>query len=268
MKDPKGPVKPYKTPEELSKKHKVPLSKILGQVKKGTKVEGEHTTSKKSAEITALQHVDEFPDYYDRLKKVEKKSMKEETNVEDQYKKDTKYCILCRKNEKQAECKYGPVMWERFTIAAIHPTNESLSFDISARRPKKISTITKADAERHSEKAADLHKKEREKTNLPNIKKEKTFEQFILEVAAWQRKAGKNPEGGLNEKGRKSYERENPGSNLKAPVTTEPSKLDPDSEPAKRRKSFCARMSGNKGPMKDKKGRPTRKALSLRKWNC
>jgi hypothetical protein len=37
---------------------------------------------------------------------------------------------------------------------------------------------------------------------------------------------------------------------------------------ANRRKSFCARMSGMPGPMKDDKGRPTRKALSLRKWDC
>ena len=85
---------------------------------------------------------------------------------------------------------------------------------------------------------------------------------------AWQRKAGKNPAGGLNAKGVASYRRENPGSKLKTAVTTKPSKLNPDSKDAKRRKSFCARMSGVKGPMKDEKGRPTRKALSLRKWNC
>ena len=51
-------------------------------------------------------------------------------------------------------------------------------------------------------------------------------------------------------------------------VTTPPSKLDPNGKAAKRRKSFCARMSGMPGPMKDKKGRPTRKAMSLRRWNC
>lgn len=88
------------------------------------------------------------------------------------------------------------------------------------------------------------------------------------ESAAWQRKEGKNPEGGLNQKGVDSYRRENPGSKLKTAVTTPPSKLDPDSKSAKRRKSFCARMGGVEGPMKDDKGRPTRKALSLRKWNC
>lgn len=85
---------------------------------------------------------------------------------------------------------------------------------------------------------------------------------------AWQRKEGKNPEGGLNQKGVESYRRENPGSKLQTAVTTKPSKLKPGSKAANRRKSFCARMSGMEGPMKDEKGRPTRKALALRKWNC
>jgi cytidyltransferase-like protein len=85
---------------------------------------------------------------------------------------------------------------------------------------------------------------------------------------AWQRKEGKNPTGGLNKKGIASYRRENPGSKLSLAVTTKPSKLKPGSKAANRRKSFCARMGGMRGPMKDEKGRPTRKALSLRKWNC
>ena len=93
-------------------------------------------------------------------------------------------------------------------------------------------------------------------------------EEKIEEVAAWQKKEGKNPEGGLNAKGVASYRRENPGSKLQTAVTTEPSKLKPGSKDANRRKSFCARMGGMPGPMKDEKGRPTRKALSLRKWNC
>jgi hypothetical protein len=88
------------------------------------------------------------------------------------------------------------------------------------------------------------------------------------EVAAWQRKEGKNPSGGLNKKGIASYRRETPGSKLSMAVTTEPSKLKKGSKAWNRRKSFCARMGGMPGPMKDEKGRPTRKALSLRKWNC
>jgi len=90
----------------------------------------------------------------------------------------------------------------------------------------------------------------------------------MAKTAAWQRKEGKNPKGGLNKKGIESYKRENPGSKLKMAVTTKPSKLKPGSKDAARRKSFCARMSGMKGPLKDEKGRPTRKALALRKWNC
>ena len=92
-----------------------------------------------------------------------------------------------------------------------------------------------------------------------------TFLQFMDEAsAAWQRKEGKNPEGGLNAKGVASYRKENPGSKLQTAVTTKPSKLKPGSKSAKRRKSFCARMGGMPGPMKDEKGHPTRKALSLR----
>lgn len=90
----------------------------------------------------------------------------------------------------------------------------------------------------------------------------------LYETAAWRRKEGKSKTGGLNRKGVASYRRENPGSKLQMAVTTKPSKLKPGSKAAKRRKSFCARMSGVKGPMKKPNGKPTRKALALRKWNC
>jgi hypothetical protein len=90
----------------------------------------------------------------------------------------------------------------------------------------------------------------------------------MAKTAAWTRSEGKSKTGGLNAKGVASYRRENPGSNLKMAVTTKPSKLKPGSKDAKRRRSFCSRMSGVKGAMKDEKGRPTRKALALKKWNC
>ena len=72
----------------------------------------------------------------------------------------------------------------------------------------------------------------------------------------------------MTKKGVAKYRKDNPGSKLKTAVTTKPSKLKKGSKAAKRRKSFCARMKGVKGPMRDSKGRPTRKALALRKWNC
>jgi len=86
---------------------------------------------------------------------------------------------------------------------------------------------------------------------------------------AWQKKAGKNKEGGLNEKGRKSYEKANPGSNLKPPVSKEKEKKSPAS--AARRKSFCARMEGMKKQntsSKTAKDPNSRINKSLRKWDC
>ena len=74
----------------------------------------------------------------------------------------------------------------------------------------------------------------------------------------------KSKTGGLTAKGRAKYNRAT-GSNLKAPVT---GKVKPGSKAAKRRKSFCARMGGMKGPLKKPDGTPTRKALALRKWRC
>jgi hypothetical protein len=108
--------------------------------------------------------------------------------------------------------------------------------------------------------------------NDPGFDRQSTYKGKAMKnggsTAAWTRKEGKNPTGGLNAKGVASYRAANPGSKLKTAVTTKPSKLKAGSKDAKRRKSFCARMSGMPGPMKDEKGRPTRKALSLKKWNC
>jgi len=87
----------------------------------------------------------------------------------------------------------------------------------------------------------------------------------MAKTAAWTRKEGKNAKGGLNEKGRKSYEKSNPGSDLKPPVSAKQAKKSKKS--AARRKSFCARMGGMPGPM-EKNGKPTRKALALKKWDC
>jgi len=84
----------------------------------------------------------------------------------------------------------------------------------------------------------------------------------------WNKVNKKDKTNGLSQKAVNAYRRENPGSKLQTAVTTKPSKLKKGSKAAKRRKSFCARMSGNKGPMKKPNGKPTPKALALRRWNC
>jgi hypothetical protein len=91
----------------------------------------------------------------------------------------------------------------------------------------------------------------------------------LTEVAAWQKKSGKDPKGGLNRKGVASYRAANPGSKLKMAVTTKPSKLKKGSKAANRRKSFCARMSGMRKRQKASNNTgKDRLSLSLKKWNC
>ena len=93
----------------------------------------------------------------------------------------------------------------------------------------------------------------------------------MAKTAAWQRKEGKDPKGGLNRKGVASYRRANPGSKLKMAVTTKPSKLKKGSKAAKRRASFCARMKGMKKRLtsaKTARDPNSRINKSLRKWNC
>ena len=92
-----------------------------------------------------------------------------------------------------------------------------------------------------------------------------------MATAAWTRKEGKSKLGGLNAKGVASYRKANPGSKLKTAVTTKPSKLKSGSKAAKRRKSFCARMSGMKKSRtsaKTARDPNSRINKSLRKWNC
>jgi hypothetical protein len=80
----------------------------------------------------------------------------------------------------------------------------------------------------------------------------------MTKTAAWQRKEGQNPKGGLNAKGRASYKAQT-GGTLKAPVK---------SGDNPRRASFLARMGGTPGPERDEKGRPTRLLLSLQAWGA
>jgi len=122
--------------------------------------------------------------------------------------------------------------------------------------------------ERYKGKAGAMSDDEVSKSNegaAEKIRKSIKMRKKGLEVsegAAWTKKSGKNPEGGLNEKGRKSYERENPGSDLKAPSKKVGNP---------RRASFCARMRGMKKKLTSSKTANdpnSRINKSLRAWNC
>ena len=136
--------------------------------------------------------------------------------------------------------------------AAIDPAKHR-----AAQKATKIRNLMKGATTAGEKEAA------RRKTRGPSLAGEHyDWRQELGEGAAWTRKAGKSESGGLNEKGRKSYERENPGSDLKAP-SKEPGN--------KRRSSFCARMKGMKKKLtssKTARDPDSRINKSLRAWNC
>ena len=108
-----------------------------------------------------------------------------------------------------------------------------------------------------------INRKKRRGTSRPGkgTVSDEAMERSRAKSGAWTRKEGKNPSGGLNEKGRRSYERENPGSDLKAPQP----------QGGARKKSFCARMCGMKRRRTGAKGKAdpnSRINKALRKWRC
>jgi len=312
-----GDMKGHPSVKQIAHKHNITPEEVVAQVKKGYKLEKEHTNNIDMAIDIALQHVNEFPTYYDELIKMETGLKKNHSKFKDNKIQealgDRKFCSLCGKHEYEQECSYGPEMWKKYSIATVHPANEEakhgLYYNVNQRKKKGLPPKKSGEEGYPTAKAWKDSAKTEEYTFSENLKQAQknvgaskcwtgkkvgkpptkmkggkevpncvaaedtciSFSQFmqLAEASpAWQKKEGKNPEGGLNKKGIASYRREHPGSHLSLAVTTKPSKLDPDSKSAKRRKSFCARMGGMPGPMKDEKGRPTRKALSLRKWNC
>ncbi len=187
-----------------------------------------------------------------------------------------RFCPKCEKMEVREECAYGPDYWDAFAIKNVSQkveegiVNEFVggkpgdgyighpNLDIKnplAKKQVKGPTGNQGLAGKLGDRKMRIDKMTNQMLNQSFDPEGETIEE---KSAAWQRSEGKNKKGGLNEKGRKSYERENPGSDLKAPQ--------PEGGPRKR--SFCARMGGMKGAMKKPNGEPTRKALALRKWKC
>ena len=125
-----------------------------------------------------------------------------------------------------------------------------------------VTAIPKKDRDAARDRLLAKAKAKREKMKKEGYEAKKSQEADIEEGAAWTKKSGKNQSGGLNEKGRKSYERENPGSDLKAPSKKVGNP---------RRKSFCARMKGMKKKLtsaKTARDPDSRINKSLRAWNC
>jgi hypothetical protein len=165
-------LKPYKTVEQIAKKHRLDVSFIQKQLDMGAPIEHEHTNNQKLAVEIALQHLDEIPDYYTRLKKMEASAKKEHRrkfkDVTEARKMKGKnpcwkryemigkknkggkevpncvpvkeetgmvrYCPKCKKDETQSECKYGPKFWALYSTPSMLTTNQ-MKFDIAQVHP-------------------------------------------------------------------------------------------------------------------------------------
>ena len=127
-------IKSHKTVEQIARKHRLDVSFIQKQLDMGEPIEHEHTKDHELAMDIALQHLDEIPDYYTRLKKMEvdaKKHHKKFRDVKEEISSDgalnyewdypinpekTRYCPKCKKDETREDCQYGTKYWDLFSL--------------------------------------------------------------------------------------------------------------------------------------------------------
>jgi len=174
----------------------------------------------------------------------------------DESKKRCQQCGMANCSCKPGTCKCKPIAgWEPgkgFKKAMDEAAKHGLYYNVNKRKAAGTSRPASSPKAPTAQAWKDAAK---------TAKKESVEED-------WNKVNKRDKTDGLSQKAVNAYRRENPGSKLKTAVTTKPSKLKAGSKAAKRRKSFCARMGGNKGPMKKPNGKPTPKALALRRWNC
>jgi hypothetical protein len=110
--------KPHKTVEQIAKKHRLDVAFIQKQLDIGEPIEHEHTNDHALARDIALQHLDEIPDYYTRLKKMEASAKKEHKKFKDvkESHEEQRYCPLCDKRETRSECSYGEKAWDKVSV--------------------------------------------------------------------------------------------------------------------------------------------------------
>ena len=235
------------TEQEIVRKHGVSLAYVTRQAEVGSTVEREHVTTHEEAYGIALQHIMEFPDYYKHLLPMEDK-LKKEWKKKKTVKEMRQICEnhIAVGMGKEIDDEGGMVMSQLDTIEDAVNRLRLVVRDPKMQLPGWVQSKVTLACD-YIDTAADYMSSTNE-------------EYEMTEGAAWTRKSGQNKNGGLNEKGRKSYERENPGSDLKAPSKKVGNP---------RRASFCARMKGMRKRQKDKNNTgEDRLSKSLRAWNC
>jgi hypothetical protein len=270
-------IKKSKNIEDISKKHKVSLDTLKKQLEKGMKIEMEHTTDRGEAEIIALQHLDEIPDYYDRLIKMEKQSEVKEakkymTKDEDPCWKGYKMVGSKKKGGKEVpNCvpveeatTRLPMQTGQLIRVLINWRGKYLSAQLffpqlkSTKRDEIVYAVNKIypDSRVISYAPCEMD------SNTPIIQVKE--ENQIIED--WQKVNKKDRTDGMSPQAVKAYRRENPGSKLKTAVTEK----NPTGKRAGRRANYCSRSKGQQDMHNiDCSSTPDKPICKARRrWNC
>jgi hypothetical protein len=270
-------IKKSKNIEDISKKHKVSLDTLKKQLEKGMKIEMEHTTDRGEAEIIALQHLDEIPDYYDRLIKMEKQSEVKEakkymTKDEDPCWKGYKMVGSKKKGGKEVpNCvpveeatTRLPMQTGQLIRVLINWRGKYLSAQLffpqlkSTKRDEIVYAVNKIypDSRVISYAPCEMD------SNTPIIQVKE--ENQIIED--WQKVNKKDRTDGMSPQAVKAYRRENPGSKLKTAVTEK----NPTGKRAGRRANYCSRSKGQQDMHNiDCSATPDKPICKARRrWNC
>jgi len=242
------------TEKEIARQHGVSVKYVIRQAEIGSTVEREHVTTHEEAYGIALQHIMEFPDYYKHLLPMEKQ-LKSEWKKKDPIKENHIAIAMGQMLDDEGSMIINQLDEIERYVQMLRGVITGPEMQVPGWVQSKVTLATD-----YMNTVANYMSSKNEEVQLDKL----SFKEFteICEGAAWTKSSGKNKNGGLNEKGRKSYEKENPGSDLKAP-----SKEVGNS----RRSSFCARMKGMKKKLTSKKTASdpdSRINKSLRSWNC
>ncbi len=201
--------------------------------------------------------------------KAKREKMKEEIEIDESHKNPESVKSIAKELDKAVEMHKSQA--KRLRKSGVSEEKEESKVGggnlkkLTAKAVRRIDADTDGDVDtddmKSSETGVFVPSPDGKKKLKPKVRFEQSdWKSELEEGAAWTKKSGKNKSGGLNEKGRKSYEAENPGSDLKAPSKKVGNP---------RRKSFCARMKGMRKRQKPSNNTgDDRLSKSLRAWNC
>lgn len=286
-------IKTHKSLQQLAKKHNTSLKKLQKQLELGINIEKEHTNDKDLATDIALHHLDEIPDYYTRLKEMEKQQNESLEYLEERrkrYPKGRRKGDPCWKNYKQVGMKqkngrevpncvpieeetlphrngqniFVTAMWrckvyplQLFFPQSKVPNKKDIEFEVQKIYPGAKVVMSKVSMIQPGMPIIQVQSATSKNYLLNNgtIGEELFREEGPSLSVSRGEKLSVDQGGGLTKKGREKYNRET-GSNLQAPVT---GKVKRGSKAWKRRRNFCSRSRSWKGP---------RGLAARRRWKC